>query len=79
MIPITSLVTIESASAIGPIFGVNGTKLMLTPFSFPEGPVRLKKLVDALGSVPVSFITAVIFRLGSVRSIKAWHERQFVW
>ena len=69
--PITTLVSIESASAMGGILGVNGTKFTLTPFSFPDDPVRLKKLVDALGSVPLSFMTAVTFRFGFVRSIRA--------
>ena len=35
---------------------MNGTKLAFTPFSFPEGPVRVKKFSAEPGSVPVSFI-----------------------
>ncbi len=68
-----------SALATGGILAVNGTKLALTPFSFPDGPVRVKKFSAEPGSVPLSFITAMILRLGSVRSIRAWHETQLVW
>jgi hypothetical protein len=32
-------------------------KLALTPFSFPEGPVRVKKFSAEPGSVPLSFMT----------------------
>ena len=69
--PVTTLVSMTSALATGGILAVNGTKLTLTPFNFPDGPVRVKKFSAAVGSVPLSFITAVILRLGSVRSIKA--------
>ena len=67
----TTLDSIVSASATGGILAVNGTKLMLTPFSFPEGPVRLKKLLAACGSVPAVAMNADYFRSGSVRSIRA--------
>ena len=33
--------------------------------------MRLKKLIDALGSVPLSFMTAMTLRFGSVRLIRA--------
>ena len=79
MTPVTTLVSIMSALATGGILAVNGTKLTLTPFSLPDGPVRVKKFSAEAGSVPLSFITAVILRLGSVRSITAWHETQFAW
>ena len=54
--PVTSLESIVSALATGGILAVNGTKLTLTPFSFPEGPVRVKKFSAEPGSVPLSFI-----------------------
>jgi hypothetical protein len=78
MTPMTTLESILSASATGGIFVVKGRKFALTPWSFPDGPVRPMKLVATLGSVPQPFMTAVTFRPGSSRSIRAWHWRQWV-
>ena len=77
--PVTTLESIVLASAMGGILGVNGTKFTFTPFSFPDEPVRRKKLLQACGSVPALSMTAVTLRCGSVRSIRAWHDTQLAW
>ena len=61
--PVTTLESIISASAMGGILAVNGTKFTFTPFNFPDEPVRVKKLLEACGSVPALSMTAVTLRL----------------
>src|SRR6185437_527277 len=79
IVPATTFVSIWLALATAGISAVKGTKLTFAPLSFPEEPVRVKKLIAAWGSVFASVRTALTVRPGSLRSIKAWQLMQCCW